>query len=118
MLLTTFICPDPPAPLPDMETIKSRLEELKLTPLTRMDLLNLLIHPCMDKYTHLLLYMRTEFPTSEEGNTGMSPGDITSLMEDVAMRCLELGCKVRQHSRSERKVGSSSEIGKDAQASE
>jgi hypothetical protein len=74
--------------------IKSRLEPLRLGPLTRKDLLNLFINPFMQRFTPLLDYMETAFE-NEDGSFGLPQAEINSIIEEVAAKCLERECKVR-----------------------
>ena len=73
--------------------IKSRLEPLRLGPLTRKDLLNLFINQFMQRFTPLLDYMETAFE-NEDGSFGLPQPEINSIIEEVAAKCLERECKV------------------------
>ncbi|KAJ7600707.1 hypothetical protein C8J56DRAFT_911057 [Mycena floridula] len=95
LLLTVFTTHDGSYVHPN--SIKSRLEPLNLSNITRADICNLFCHPFLDKYNSLLEYMRTEYiRTESDGDTnekGMTSGEIRSVIEDVAARCLEMESK-------------------------
>lgn len=90
LLMTVFTNPE--GGHVSSSTIKSRLEPLKLSPLTRMDICNVFINPFLERFNPLLEYLRTEIQRPD-GGKGMDPVGIRALVEDVAVRCLELECK-------------------------
>jgi hypothetical protein len=67
--------------------LKSKLEPLGVLPITRQDIFNLLINPFVEKYQPILEFARVE--------VGLKQKDTDALIEEVAIRCLEEGCKVR-----------------------
>ena len=67
-------------------TLKSKFEPLGLLPLTRTDIFNVLVNPFVERYSPILEYARTE--------VGLDGQEIKELVEEVAVRCLEIGCKV------------------------
>jgi hypothetical protein len=67
-------------------TFKSKLEPLGLLPLSRRDIFNVLINPFVDRYTSILAFARVE--------VGMNMKEVMELVEEVAVKCLEIGCKV------------------------
>lgn len=91
LLMTVFTNPEGGSV--SSSTVKSRLEPLKLGPITRVDICNVFINPYLERYNILLEYLRTEIQTGDEGEKGMSPAEIRAVVEDVATRCLELECK-------------------------
>ena len=78
--------------------IHRKLENLGLTPLTRRDAYNVLINPFVERYLSVIEYAQEEIGVEEDGSQGMSSAEINSLMEEVAAKCLEIGCKVRSSS--------------------
>jgi hypothetical protein len=64
-----------------------KLEAIGLLPLTKEDLFNIMINPFVEKHTLLLEYAKEEI--------GMCVKDIKDLVQDVAIKCLEIGSKVR-----------------------
>lgn len=74
--------------------IHAALDALGVTPLTRTDIFNILINPFVEKYHSVLEYARQEVSVGDEGTRGMENSEITKLAEDVAVKCLEIGCKV------------------------
>lgn len=69
----------------------NKLEVIGLLPLTREDLFNIMINPFVEKHALLLEYAKEE--------TGMSAKDIKDLVQDVAIKCLEIASKVRTSTR-------------------
>ncbi|KAN0087454.1 hypothetical protein V8E55_006075 [Tylopilus felleus] len=63
----------------------NKLEVIGLLPLTREDLFNIMINPFVEKHALLLEYAKEE--------TGMSAKDIKDLVQDVAIKCLEIASK-------------------------
>jgi hypothetical protein len=72
-------------------TLKGKLEPLGLTPLTRKDVYNVMINPFIEKYSPIIEYSKVEI--------GLSAKAINDLVEEVAIKCLEVGCKVKLESR-------------------
>lgn len=64
-----------------------KLEAIGLLPLTKEDLFNIMINPFVEKPTLLLEYAKDRI--------GMCVKDIKDLVQDVAIKCLEIGSKVR-----------------------
>lgn len=75
--------------------IHRKLENLSLTPLTRRDAYNVLINPFVERYLSVMEYAQEEIGVQEDGSQGMSGAEIDTLMEEVGVKCLEIGCKVR-----------------------
>ena len=68
-----------------------------LEPLTRRDLYHVLVNPFVDKYAAVIDYATGAFEMSDDvGERGMSGPQVDELMKEVAVKCLEIGCKVRQ----------------------
>ena len=70
-----------------VSSLRGKLEAIGLLPLTREDLFNIMINPFVEKHTLLTEYAKEEI--------GMSAKDIKDLVQDVAIKCLEIGSKVR-----------------------
>jgi hypothetical protein len=68
-------------------TLRNKLEPLGLTPLTRQDIFNVLVNPFVERYSYILDFARAE--------VGLNGKEIHKLVSDVAIACLEIGCKVR-----------------------
>lgn len=66
-----------------------KLEAIDLLPLTKEDLFNIMINPFVEKHDLLLEYAKEEM--------GMSVKDIKDLVQDVALKCLEITSKVRTY---------------------
>lgn len=66
--------------------LKAKLEPLGILPITRQDILNLMVNPFIEKYQPILEFVRVE--------VGLKQKEIVKLAEEVAVRCLEEGCKV------------------------
>ena len=75
--------------------VHSALDALGVVPLTKNDIFNVLINPFVEKYATLLDYARKEVGVKEDGSKGMGPPQIRELVEELAVKCLEVGCKVR-----------------------
>lgn len=73
-----------------------KLEAIGLLPLTREDLFNIMINPFVEKHALLLEYAKEEM--------GMSVKDAKELVQDVAIKCLEIASKVRTSPRNLRKL--------------
>lgn len=68
-------------------SFRGKLEAIGLSPLMKEDLFNIMINPFVEKHALLLEYAREEM--------GMSLKDIKDLVQDVAIKCLEIASKVR-----------------------
>jgi hypothetical protein len=75
--------------------VHSALDALGVVPLTKNDIFNVLINPFVEKYATLLDYARKEVGVKEDGSKGMGPSQVRELVEELAVKCLEVGCKVR-----------------------
>lgn len=64
-----------------------KLEAINLLPLTKEDLFNIMINPFVEKHALLLEYAKEEME--------MSMKEVKDLVQDVAIKCLEIGSKVR-----------------------
>jgi hypothetical protein len=67
-------------------TLRNKLDPLGLLPLTRQDIFNVLTNPFVERSTPILEFARAE--------VGLSSKDVLDLVEQVAVTCLEIGCKV------------------------
>jgi hypothetical protein len=67
-------------------TFKSKLEPLGLLPVSKRDIYNVMINPFVDRYAPILTFARVE--------VGMNTKEVMELVEEVAVKCLEIGCKV------------------------
>ena len=75
--------------------IRTKLELLGLSPVSRRDLFNVLVNPFVEKFDCVLSYGRHEVSMKDGSPKGMSQLDIEDLVQDVAVRCLDIACKVR-----------------------
>jgi hypothetical protein len=82
MLLTVFV----PSPENANQSPIGTIEALRLGPLTRKDVVNLLVNPFVENVSPVLEYAKNELNMNEK--------DIESIVEEVALRCLEIGSKV------------------------
>ncbi|KIM43202.1 hypothetical protein M413DRAFT_18303 [Hebeloma cylindrosporum] len=73
--------------------IRTKLETLGVTPITRRDLFNVLVNPFIERYNSVISFARQEVIVNEDGMKGMNVAEIESLVEEVASRCLEIACK-------------------------
>jgi hypothetical protein len=67
-------------------TLKPKFEQLGLLPLTRKDIYNIMTNPFVERYAPV-----SEFAVRE---MGFDDKEMKELIEEVAIRCLEVGCKV------------------------
>jgi len=75
-------------------TIRTKFEALGLGPITRKDIVNVLVNPFVEKYNHVKDYALREVDMNDDGSKGMSAKEFEELVEEVAIRCLEIACKV------------------------
>ncbi|KAF8555227.1 hypothetical protein OG21DRAFT_928362 [Imleria badia] len=68
-----------------LTSFHGKLEAIGLLPLTREDLFNIMINPFVEKHTLLVEYAKEEM--------GMSMKDTKDLVQDVAIKCLEIASK-------------------------
>lgn len=66
-------------------TLKTKFEILGLTPLTRKDIINVMLNPFIEKYASVVMYAKVEI--------GLMSAEIKDLVQEVAIKCLEVGCK-------------------------
>jgi hypothetical protein len=67
-------------------SLKSKFELLGVLPLTRKDIYNVLLNPFVERYMPILEFAKVE--------VGLGGKEIRALIEEVAVKCLEIGCKV------------------------
>ncbi|KAF8645256.1 hypothetical protein AX16_008081 [Volvariella volvacea WC 439] len=91
ILVTIFI--DPALYDANTAAIHAKLESLHLTPITRLDIINILSNPFVDRYQSLLDYARREVSVRKDGNKGLDAGEIRDLVLEVVCKCLEVACK-------------------------
>ncbi|KIY72526.1 hypothetical protein CYLTODRAFT_449880 [Cylindrobasidium torrendii FP15055 ss-10] len=89
MLLMIFLPGDISVSVP---TAQAEITRLKLGPVTKTDMKSLMISPWMEKFEGLVNYMRKEV-ISDQASRGLTSAEIFSLMDEVAVRCLEINCK-------------------------
>ncbi|KAJ3791217.1 hypothetical protein GGU10DRAFT_338191 [Lentinula aff. detonsa] len=93
ILLTAFLPVErEPGTMSCVPSLKAKLDPLKLGSITMADMLNLLIHPFMDRYHPVFDYIKGELVTSE-GPKGLHQDEIKIAVGKVATRLLELDCK-------------------------
>ncbi|KAE9395085.1 hypothetical protein BT96DRAFT_923108 [Gymnopus androsaceus JB14] len=92
ILLTAFLSVEPSSPA-CVSTLKAKLEPLKLGPITLADMLNLLIHPFIDRHAPVFEYMKVELESPETGRKGLTQEEMKTVVENVATRLLEIDCK-------------------------
>ena len=66
--------------------LRTKLESLGLMPLTRRDILNILTNPFVEKHSPILEFARAE--------VRLNNVEIRELVQEVAVKVLEIGCKV------------------------
>jgi hypothetical protein len=69
-----------------LSSMKGKLGALNLLPLTKEDLFNVMTNPFVEKHTLLLEYAKEDME--------MSVKEIKGLVQEVAIKCLEIGSKV------------------------
>ncbi|KAH7913399.1 hypothetical protein BJ138DRAFT_1081602 [Hygrophoropsis aurantiaca] len=84
MLLTVFLS-DPVQIHNSVGHIKTKLEPLGLLPLTRKDLVDVTINPFFERHSPIMKFAKDELK--------MSSKEIKELVQEVALKCLEIGCK-------------------------
>ncbi|KZT25395.1 hypothetical protein NEOLEDRAFT_1156310 [Neolentinus lepideus HHB14362 ss-1] len=84
MLLTVFLSDNCLAHTTPA-TLKTKLDALGLTPLSRKDIYDVLINPFVERYTPILEYGKVE--------VGLDSRGIKLLLEEVTLKCLEINCK-------------------------
>lgn len=65
--------------------MRTKLESLGVAPLTRNDIVNVLLNPFVDRHRNAIDYAKII--------VGLSSKEIRDLVEEVAIKCLEIGCK-------------------------
>ncbi|KAF9077828.1 hypothetical protein BDP27DRAFT_1379534 [Rhodocollybia butyracea] len=93
ILLTAFLSVEHGNTQHCISSVKAKLEPLKLGRITLKDMLNLLLHPFMDRYTAVFEYMKTELETMDQSRKGLNRGEMKLVAENVATRLLEIDCK-------------------------
>lgn len=83
LLLTVFLSKHLERNTPS--ALKAKFVTLGLTPLSRKDIFNVLVNPFIEKYNPVIEFAKTEVK--------MLPQELRELVEEVAIRCLEVGCK-------------------------
>jgi hypothetical protein len=66
-------------------SLKTKFEALGLAPLTRKDIVNVLLNPFVEKFSIIVEYSKA--------HVGLGARDVRELVEEVAIKCLEVGCK-------------------------
>ncbi|THH16562.1 hypothetical protein EW146_g4100 [Bondarzewia mesenterica] len=68
------------------ETLHAKVEALKLAPLTKRDIHNVLLSPFVDRHTNVMKYAKA--------HVGIRAKEVRVFLEDVAKKCLEISCKL------------------------
>lgn len=68
-------------------TVHAKLESLKLLPLTKRDVHNVLLNPFIERHTNVMEYAKTHLD--------FEPKEMRAFLEDIATKCLEITCKGR-----------------------
>ncbi|KAF7982133.1 hypothetical protein HWV62_29867 [Athelia sp. TMB] len=86
IILTVFV-PTTPTTTPTMTApaMRAKLESLGVAPLSRTNIVNVLLNPFIDRHRAIIDYAKVVI--------GMDPKKIHELVEEVAIKCLEVGCK-------------------------
>ncbi|KAG5648430.1 hypothetical protein DXG03_005004 [Asterophora parasitica] len=79
--------------LSNASTIHAKLEALNLTPLTRNDVVNVLVNPFVDRHLPLLDYARWDFTDGPDKVKGILPKDFKELVREVISKCVGVACK-------------------------
>lgn len=75
--------------------VRAKLEGLGLGPITRRDILNILVNPFVERYESVINFARQEVLDKDTGSKGLNTQEINDIVEEVAAKCLEIACKVR-----------------------
>jgi ATP-dependent Lon protease len=74
--------------------LRSKLEAVGLGPITRRDIVNILVNPFVERYNAVINFARQEVNMGDDGLKGLIPQETDEIVEEVAARCLEIACKV------------------------
>jgi hypothetical protein len=85
LLLTVFVSSSSHHDRVSPTSLKTKFEALGLTPLSRKDILNVLLNPFIEKFTIVVEYAKA--------HVGLGTKQVRDLVEEVAIKCLEVGCK-------------------------
>lgn len=86
LLLTVFLSSsNPTSERTTPAALKTKFEALGLTPLSRKDILAVLLNPFVEKYSIIIEYAKTVI--------GLNSKEVSDLVEEVALKCLEVQCK-------------------------
>jgi hypothetical protein len=66
-------------------SLKTKLEALGLTPLTKKDIFNVMLNPFIEKFSGVVDYAKVY--------VGLRSKEVKELLEEVAIKCLEVSCK-------------------------
>ncbi|KIM89376.1 hypothetical protein PILCRDRAFT_813299 [Piloderma croceum F 1598] len=66
-------------------SLKTQLEALGLTPLTKKDIFNVMLNPFIEKFSGIVEYAKVY--------VGLRSKEVKELLEEVAIKCLEVSCK-------------------------
>ncbi|KAF9013286.1 hypothetical protein BDQ17DRAFT_1343128 [Cyathus striatus] len=75
------------------EYVQAKVDALGVGPVTKKDLYNVLINPFVERYNVLLQYASAAVGVKVNGSPGMENAEVLGLMEQVALKCIEIGCK-------------------------
>ncbi|KAF8195571.1 hypothetical protein BJ912DRAFT_1021259 [Pholiota molesta] len=73
--------------------LRSKLEAIGLGPITRRDIVNILVNPFVERYNAVINFARQEVNMGDDGLKGLIPQETDEIVEEVAARCLEIACK-------------------------
>ena len=77
-------------------TVVTKLDALRLTPLTFNDVVDILVNPFIERYGTVMDVAQRELISNVTGEKGLLHTEVEMLAQNVAIRCLEIGCKVRK----------------------
>ena len=93
MILATFLSNEHAYATPT--SIHQKLETLGATPITRVDIHEVLMNPFVEKPETVINYAK-RMVANENGTKGLLDEEILELLSEVAAQCLQVGSKVGQ----------------------
>ena len=75
--------------------ILAKIEALGIGPVTRRDIVNVLVNPFVERYHSVIEFARQETNNASDDRKLLSLQYIDDIVEEVTAKCLEIACKVR-----------------------
>ncbi|KJA21186.1 hypothetical protein HYPSUDRAFT_42305 [Hypholoma sublateritium FD-334 SS-4] len=76
-----------------LAAMRAKIETLGVGPITRRDIVNVLVNPFVERYHSVIEFARQEVKNTSDDRTLSGSQYVDDIVEEVAAKCLEIACK-------------------------